>query len=89
MSGRLGLWSAPTAEMRILHRRVSVAVLTSQSLVSSIQAADRTRVLNFVDNESILLTLTMNHLDVRIEREVIGKRDEILLDLFCWSHKPE
>ena len=31
----------------------------------------------------------MNHLDVRIEREVIGKGDKIFLDLFCWSHKPE
>ena len=74
--------------MRILHRRVSVAVFTSQSLVSSIQAADKTRVLNFIDID-INGTLTMKHLDVRIEREVIGEGDEILLDLFCWSHKPE
>ena len=88
MWGRLGLWRAPTAEMRILLRRVAVAVITSQSLVSSSQVADRTRVLNLIDID-INGTLTMNHLDVRIEREVIGKGDEILLDLFCWSHKPE
>ena len=31
----------------------------------------------------------MIHLDVWIEREMISKGDKILLDLFCWSHKPE
>ena len=46
-----------TADMKILHRRVWVAVLTSQSLVSSFQVADRTRVLNYID---ITLTL-MEH----------------------------
>ena len=92
MSGNFGLWRAPTAEIRILHRNVSRPVVTSQLLVSSSQVADRTRVLNYFHDmlvASYSRTIMIDHLDVRIKIEVMAERDQVLFDFLCWSDKPE
>ena len=92
MSGNFGLWRAPTADIRILHRSVSRSVVTSQVLVSSSQVADRTRVLNYFHDmlvASYSRTIMIDHLDVRIKIEVMAERDQVLFDFLCWSDKPE